>query len=128
MSIPVTHGDTQFFHYTSLLISANYISNESKQNITELKRTGKDTEAVRLLRDATSMSLLETKEYFDKICTAQALILPILSYLHISPYLYHRFTFSSTNSVKFALNILNFYLKNKAPIIKALYLGFSLTF
>lgn len=77
----MTHGDTQFFHYTSLLISANYISNESKQNITELKRTGKDTEAVRLLRDATSMSLLETKEYFDKICTAQALILPILSAL-----------------------------------------------
>ncbi|HJD28123.1 MAG TPA: hypothetical protein H9914_03880 [Candidatus Blautia avicola] len=27
------------------------------------------------------MSLLETKEYFDKICTAQALILPILSAL-----------------------------------------------
>lgn len=48
-------------------ISANYISDELKQDVTELKRAGKDTEAVKLLRSATSMSLLEAKEYFDKL-------------------------------------------------------------
>ena len=48
-------------------ISANYISDELKQDVTELKRAGKDTEAIKLLRNATSMSLLEAKEYFDKL-------------------------------------------------------------
>lgn len=52
---------------TNEQISANYISDELKQDVTELKRAGKDTEAVKLLRNATSMSLLEAKEYFDKL-------------------------------------------------------------
>lgn len=52
---------------TNEQISANYISDKLKQDVTELKRAGKDTEAVELLRNATSMSLLEAKEYFDKL-------------------------------------------------------------
>lgn len=52
---------------TNKQISANYISDELKQDVTELKRAGKDIEAVKLLRNATSMSLLEAKEYFDKL-------------------------------------------------------------
>lgn len=52
---------------TNEQISSNYISDKLKQYVTELKRAGKDTEAVKLLRNATSMSLLEAKEYFDKL-------------------------------------------------------------
>ena len=48
-------------------LSSNWVSSEVKNRLVDLKKDGKTVEAVKLLRDKTQMSLLEAKEYIDKL-------------------------------------------------------------
>ena len=48
-------------------LSSNWVSSEVKKRLVDLKKDGKTVEAVKLLRDKTQMSLLEAKEYIDKL-------------------------------------------------------------
>ena len=48
-------------------LSSNWVSSEVNKRLVDLKKDGKTVEAVKLLRDKTQMSLLEAKEYIDKL-------------------------------------------------------------
>lgn len=48
-------------------VSINYISEELKCSLSELKAQGKDVEAIRKLRKATEIDLLEVKEYVNRL-------------------------------------------------------------
>lgn len=48
-------------------LSSYWVSDELKEIATELKRTGKEVEAVKKIREHTQMSLLEAKKYVDTL-------------------------------------------------------------
>lgn len=47
--------------------SSCYLSEEVKSEIIRLKTEGRETEAVKKIREHTSMSLLEAKQYMDTL-------------------------------------------------------------
>lgn len=48
-------------------LALNFVSSETKELIMHLKRSGKEVEAVKRLRQETGMSLLDAKQYVDHI-------------------------------------------------------------
>lgn len=48
-------------------LSSHWVSDEVKELATHLKRTGKEVEAVKKIREHTQMSLLEAKKYVDAL-------------------------------------------------------------
>ncbi len=48
-------------------LSSYWVSDEVKDLATHLKRTGKEVEAVKRIREHTQMSLLEAKKYVDAL-------------------------------------------------------------
>lgn len=48
-------------------LSSYYISDELKEIATHMKNIGKEVEAVRKIREETSMPLVEAKQYIDKL-------------------------------------------------------------
>ncbi len=48
-------------------LSSAFISDELKQDIRRLKEDGREAAAVRKIREAASMDLLEAKQYVDKL-------------------------------------------------------------
>lgn len=48
-------------------LSASFVSDEMKHSLIELKKAGKDVEAVKKLREATLMGLVEAKKYIDML-------------------------------------------------------------
>lgn len=48
-------------------LASGYISDAMKSELLALKEAGKDVRAVKKLRKHTTMSLLEAKEYIDKL-------------------------------------------------------------
>lgn len=48
-------------------ISSDWVSDEVKEFVTKLKQTGNQVEAVKTIREHTQMSLIEAKQYVDKL-------------------------------------------------------------
>jgi len=48
-------------------LSSYWVSDEVKELATHLKRTGKEVEAVKRIRERTLMSLIEAKKYVDEL-------------------------------------------------------------
>lgn len=48
-------------------LSSCWVSDEIKELATHLKRTGKEVEAVKKIREHTQMSLIEAKKYVDEL-------------------------------------------------------------
>lgn len=48
-------------------LAFNYVSSETKELVLHLKRSGKEVDAVKKLREETRMSLLDAKQYVDGI-------------------------------------------------------------
>ena len=48
-------------------LAADHISDEEKELIAHLKNSGKEVEAVKKLREITSMDLAQAKQYVDKL-------------------------------------------------------------
>lgn len=48
-------------------LTSYYISDDSKAQLRELKNSGKEVEAVRKVREITTMDLLAAKQYVDKL-------------------------------------------------------------
>lgn len=48
-------------------LSASFVPDQTKHALIELKKSGKTVEAVKMLREATTMSLLEAKAYIDAL-------------------------------------------------------------
>lgn len=48
-------------------ISSDWVSDEVKEIVMHLKQTGKEIEAVKTIREHTQMSLIEAKQYVDKL-------------------------------------------------------------
>lgn len=48
-------------------LSSYWISNELRELAMHLKQSGKEVEAVKKIRDQTQMSLVEAKQYIDKL-------------------------------------------------------------
>lgn len=48
-------------------LSSRYISEQLKRSIYDLKKQGKEVEAVKKIRQETELSLLEAKQYVDQI-------------------------------------------------------------
>lgn len=48
-------------------ISSDWVSDEVNELVTKLKQTGKQVEAVKTIREHTQMSLIEAKQYVDKL-------------------------------------------------------------
>lgn len=48
-------------------IASYFISDEDKEYITNLKNSGKEVEAIKKVRELTSMDLVQAKEYVDTL-------------------------------------------------------------
>lgn len=48
-------------------ISSDWVSDEVKELVMNLKQAGKEVEAVKTIRDHTQMSLIDAKQYVDKL-------------------------------------------------------------
>ncbi|WP_050607385.1 50S ribosomal protein L7/L12 [Clostridium niameyense] len=48
-------------------LATYFISDEEKEYIVHLKNSGKEVEAVKKLREVTSMDLVQAKQYIDKL-------------------------------------------------------------
>ncbi len=48
-------------------LATYFISDEEKEYIVHLKNSGKEVEAVKKLRDVTSMDLVQAKQYIDTL-------------------------------------------------------------
>ncbi|WP_085832008.1 50S ribosomal protein L7/L12 [Clostridium merdae] len=48
-------------------LSSHWVSDEIKEQIIQLKRDGKNVEAVKKVREHTQMDLLEAKQYVDNL-------------------------------------------------------------
>ena len=48
-------------------LSSDWVSEEVKELVVQLKRTGKEVEAVKKIREHTNMTLLEAKKYVDEL-------------------------------------------------------------
>ncbi|MFQ8922894.1 MAG: hypothetical protein ACLR60_13445 [Clostridium paraputrificum] len=51
----------------NMQLATYFISDEEKEYIVHLKNSGKEVEAVKKLREITSMDLLQAKQYIDKL-------------------------------------------------------------
>lgn len=48
-------------------LSSQWISDELKEQIIQLKRDGKEVEAIKKVREQTKMDLVEAKQYIDNL-------------------------------------------------------------
>ena len=48
-------------------LSSQFLSDDVKKSILHLKNSGKEVEAVKKMREATGMDLIEAKQYIDKL-------------------------------------------------------------
>ncbi|MBM7833184.1 50S ribosomal protein L7/L12 [Clostridium sardiniense] len=48
-------------------LSSYWVSDELKELVIHLKRTGKEVEAIKKIREQTQMSLIEAKQYVEKL-------------------------------------------------------------
>lgn len=48
-------------------LAASFISDEEKEYIVHLKNSGKEVEAIRKVRELTSMDLVQAKQYVDSL-------------------------------------------------------------
>ena len=48
-------------------LSSYWVSDEVKEQVIQLKRTGKKVEAIKKIREETQMNLIEAKQYMDKL-------------------------------------------------------------
>ena len=48
-------------------LSSQWVSDELKKLAIHLKRTGKEVEAIKKIREQTQMSLIEAKQYVEKL-------------------------------------------------------------
>lgn len=51
----------------NLKLASDFISDEEKEHIIQLKNTGREVEAIKKVREATSMDLVQAKQYVDKL-------------------------------------------------------------
>ena len=51
----------------NLKLASDFISDEEKKHIIQLKNTGREVEAIKKVREATSMDLVQAKQYVDKL-------------------------------------------------------------
>lgn len=51
----------------NLKLASDFISDEEKEHIIQLKNTGREVEAIKKVRESTSMDLVQAKQYVDKL-------------------------------------------------------------
>ena len=51
----------------NLKLASDFIYDEEKEHIIQLKNIGREVEAIKKVRESTSMDLVQAKQYFDKL-------------------------------------------------------------
>ena len=51
----------------NLKLASDFISDEEKEHIIQLKNIGREVEAIKKVRESTSMDLVQAKQYVDKL-------------------------------------------------------------